>query len=45
MFGKQISDLMIKPGKCPVFETPEKYSLEYEDVTFKTSDGVTLSGW
>ena len=45
MFGKQISDLMIKPGKSPVFETPEKYSLEYEDVTFKTSDGVTLSGW
>lgn len=45
MFGKQISDLMIKPGKSPVFETPEKYGLEYEDVTYKTSDGVTLSGW
>jgi dipeptidyl aminopeptidase/acylaminoacyl peptidase len=45
MFGKSISDLMIKPGKSPVFETPEKYSLEYEDVTFKTNDGVTLSGW
>lgn len=37
--------MMIKPGKSPVFETPEKYGLEYEDVTFKTSDGVTLSGW
>ena len=45
MFGKAISDLMIKPGKSPVFETPEKYGLEYEDVTFKTEDGVTLSGW
>ncbi len=45
MFGKQISDLMIKPGKSPVFETPDKYSLDYEDVTFKTSDGVTLSAW
>ncbi len=45
MFGKQISDLMIKPGKSPVFETPEKYNLEYEDVTFKTTDGVNLSGW
>ncbi|TMU55131.1 alpha/beta hydrolase [Flagellimonas algicola] len=45
MFGKQISDLMIKPGKSPVFETPDKYSLSYEDVTFKTSDGVALSGW
>ena len=37
--------MMIKPDKSPVFETPEKYGLEYEDVTFKTSDGVTLSGW
>lgn len=45
MFGKQISDLMIKPGKSPVFERPDKYGLDYEDVTFKTSDGVTLSGW
>ncbi|MCT4644404.1 MAG: hypothetical protein N4A74_05395 [Carboxylicivirga sp.] len=45
MFGKAISDLMIKPGKSPVFETPDKYGLSYEDVTFKTKDGVTLSGW
>ena len=45
MFGKAISNLMIKPGKSPVFETPDKYELAYEDVTFKTADGVTLSGW
>ncbi|PWJ40811.1 alpha/beta hydrolase [Sediminitomix flava] len=45
MFGKAISDLMIKPGKSPVFETPDQFGLDYEDVTFKTSDGVTLSGW
>ena len=45
MFGKAISDLMIKPGKSPVFESPEKYNLDYEDVKFKTSDNVTLSGW
>ena len=31
---------MIKPGKSPVFETPDKYGLAYDDVTFKTSDGV-----
>lgn len=36
---------MIKPGKSPVFETPEKYNLPYEDVSFVTEDGVTLSGW
>ena len=45
MFGKAISNLMIKPGKSPVFETPDKYNLVYEDVTFKTDDNVTLSGW
>lgn len=45
MFGKQISDLTIKPGKSPVFETPDKYGLPFEDVTFKAKDGVTLSGW
>lgn len=45
MFGKQISDMMIKPGKSPVFDKPENYGLNYEDVTFKTSDNVTLSGW
>ncbi len=45
MFGKAISDLMIKPGKAPVFETPDKYGLDYEDVSFKAKDGVSLSGW
>ena len=45
MFGKAISNLMIKPGKSPVFETPDNYGLDYEDVTFKASDGVELSGW
>ena len=45
MFGKAISDLMIKPGKSPVFETPEKYGLVYDNVTFEAKDGVSLSGW
>ena len=45
MFGKAISNMMIKPGKAPVFETPDQYGLDYEDVEFKTKDGITLSGW
>lgn len=45
MLGKMISDMMIKPGKSPVFETPAQYGLDYEDVTFKTDDGISLSGW
>ena len=39
MFGKQISDLMIKPGKSDVFDSPKNYGLDYEDVTFKAEDG------
>ncbi len=45
MFGKAISNLMIQPGKSPVFEKPDKYGLAYENVTFKAKDGVTLSAW
>ena len=45
MFGKAVSNLMIKPGKSPVFESPEAFDLDYDDVTFQTKDGVTLSGW
>ncbi|MEN0049901.1 MAG: alpha/beta hydrolase [Bacteroidota bacterium] len=45
MFGKAVSNLMIKPGKSPVFETPDQYNLAYEEVTFKAKDGVQLSGW
>ena len=45
MFGKAISNLMIKPGKSPVFETPDQFGLDYKDVTFKAKDGIELSGW
>ena len=45
MFGKTISNLMIQPGKSPVFESPEKYNLNYEEVSYRTDDGITISGW
>lgn len=45
MFGKAISNLMIRPGQSPVFETPDQYGLQYEDVTFTTQDNIQLSGW
>ena len=45
MFARSISDMMIKPGNSPVFGTPADYDLPFEDVTFTTDDGVTLSGW
>jgi dipeptidyl aminopeptidase/acylaminoacyl peptidase len=45
MITKYLSDMMVKPGKSPVFGSPKDFGLEYEDVTFKASDGITLSGW
>jgi len=37
--------ISIKPGKWPVEFAPESFSLEYENVTFETSDGLKLKGW
>ena len=45
MIGKAISDLMIKPGKSPVFDSPENYGLDYENISFKSKDGEELFGW
>ena len=45
MFGKLIANTFIKPFQSPVFDDPKNYDLEYEDVTFEATDGVTLSGW
>lgn len=45
MFGKMVSDMMVKPHQSPLFDDPAAYGLEYEDVSFQTRDGVTLRGW
>lgn len=45
MFTKFLSNTLIAPGKAPVFDDPKDYGLEYEDVSFRTSDGLNLSGW
>ena len=45
MFGNMISNMMVKPGQSPLFDTPEAHGLGYENVEFKTEDNVTLGGW
>lgn len=37
--------MSIKPGKWPIHFTPESFNLKYENVSFKTSDGLRLKGW
>lgn len=45
MLGHMIANTFIKPFQSPVFDDPKNYDLNYEDVTFKSSDGIELSGW
>ncbi|NHK31170.1 MAG: alpha/beta hydrolase [Asgard group archaeon] len=45
MLRKFVANQVTAPGKSPVFGNPKEFGMDYEDVTFKASDGVTLSGW
>ena len=45
MITGYLSNAIVKGGVSPVFDSPEDYGLEYENVTFKASDGVSLKGW
>ena len=45
MFGNMISNMMVKPGQSPLFDSPEAHRLDYENVEFKAEDGTTLRGW
>ena len=37
--------LVFHPNKSNDSTTPDAYGLEYEDVTFRTEDGLDLNGW
>ncbi len=45
MITNYLSNAIVKGRQAPVFGKPSDYDMEYEDITFKASDGVTLSGW
>ena len=45
MLGNIISNMMVKPGQSPLFDSPEAHGLAYENVAFKAEDGTTLRGW
>jgi len=45
MITKYLSNMIVKGGIAQVFDNPKDYNLEYEDVEFKSSDGVNLKGW
>lgn len=45
MLGRMVANSFIKPFQSPVFDDPENYGLDYENVTFQARDGVKLSAW
>lgn len=45
MLGNMIANTFIKPFQSPVFDEPQNYDLDYDNVNFKAKDGVELSGW
>ena len=45
LFSFLVFIMSIKPGKWPIYSTPESFNLKYENVTLETSDGLKLKGW
>lgn len=41
----ELANTLVKPCQSPLFDNPKDYGLDHQDVTFDTSDGVTLSEW
>jgi pimeloyl-ACP methyl ester carboxylesterase len=39
------SGIVLHALRQSIVITPEKYGLEYEDIVFKSADGLTLKGW
>lgn len=33
------------PPRTPILRTPKDYDMAFEDISFKTADGVTIKGW
>jgi uncharacterized protein len=40
-----ISGLLLYARRQPLAHTPRDYDLDYEEVSFKSSDGLVLKGW
>lgn len=40
-----VSSIILYPHRQPITRSPKEYGMEYEDIAFKSTDGVTISGW
>jgi len=40
-----ISSLILYPHRQPIIKTPKDFGLDYEDIEFKSTDGLAIAGW
>ncbi|MBU0598033.1 hypothetical protein KKF61_03490 [Patescibacteria group bacterium] len=40
-----ISSLILYPHRQAIAKTPKDFGMDYEDIEFKSTDGLTVSGW
>jgi len=45
IMSSMYADSVLYPNRQPVRKTPKDYGMNYEDITFKSDDGVELKGW
>ena len=39
------SGIVIHSRRQPIVRTPEEYGMNYEEVEFKSTDGLSIRGW
>ncbi|MEM8638704.1 MAG: alpha/beta hydrolase [Cyanobacteria bacterium P01_G01_bin.54] len=42
---RRIVKMIATSQRSPILRRPDEYGLEYEDVSFQATDGITLEGW
>ena len=45
MISGMLANMLFRPGQASLFDSPNDYGLDYEDVTFEALDGTKLRGW
>ncbi|MDN3585042.1 alpha/beta hydrolase [Pedobacter aquatilis] len=40
-----MAEMMAHSLRTPIMRTPDQYGMEYEDIFFPSTDGVTIEGW
>ena len=42
---KKIAKMIADVPRSPILRRPNEYGLEYDDISFQATDGISLEGW